>query len=102
MITLSGFAPADTQEKLIRAAADAGVPWILPNEWAPDTANEDLVRDVPFGFPSKRELHLCQWPCDFESTDLPSQPLPASSSRTWARAASSAYRRASGMNGVSL
>jgi uncharacterized protein YbjT (DUF2867 family) len=46
VITLSGFAPKDTEEKLIRAAAEAEVPWILPNEWSPDSANEALVKDV--------------------------------------------------------
>ncbi|KAF2119016.1 hypothetical protein BDV96DRAFT_684632 [Lophiotrema nucula] len=47
VITLSGQAPIqETEEKLIRAAAEAGVPWILPNEWSPDTANEALVNDV--------------------------------------------------------
>jgi predicted CoA-binding protein len=33
IITLSVFVASDTQTKLIRAAADAGVPWILPNEF---------------------------------------------------------------------
>jgi len=46
VITLSGFVPPDTQSKLIHAAAEAGVPWIFPNEWSPDTANEGLVKDV--------------------------------------------------------
>lgn len=47
IITLSVIAPPDTQEKLIRAAGDAGVPWILPNGWSPDLSHEGLVRDVP-------------------------------------------------------
>ncbi|KAJ6179091.1 hypothetical protein N7519_009552 [Penicillium mononematosum] len=36
------------QDALIIAltAGDAGLPWIFPNEWAPDTANEDLVKDL--------------------------------------------------------
>lgn len=54
VITLSGFSPKDTEQKLIEAAGEAGVEWILPNEWAPDTANEALVRDV-FVFQSKRK-----------------------------------------------
>jgi hypothetical protein len=45
----------DTQSKLIKAAGYAGVPWILPNEWSPDTANEDLNKDVAV-FHSKREI----------------------------------------------
>ncbi|KAF2659614.1 NAD(P)-binding protein [Lophiostoma macrostomum CBS 122681] len=32
---------------LVAAAAEANVPWILPNEWGLDTANETLVRDIP-------------------------------------------------------
>jgi hypothetical protein len=49
IITMAPMAPPDTQSKLIQAAADASVPWVLPNEWSPDTANEALVKDVfPF------------------------------------------------------
>ena len=54
VITLSGMVPRDTEEKLVRAAAEAGVPWVLPNEWSPDTASEDLVKDVSV-FQMKRE-----------------------------------------------
>lgn len=46
VITLSGYVPKDTQGQLINAAGEAGVAWILPNEWSPDTANEALVKDV--------------------------------------------------------
>lgn len=46
IITLGVMAPHDTQEKLIQAAADANVPWVLPNEWGVDTANEGLVKDI--------------------------------------------------------
>ncbi|KAK3112362.1 hypothetical protein LTR53_011450 [Teratosphaeriaceae sp. CCFEE 6253] len=45
VITLGTEAPPDTQSKLIHAAGEAGVPWILPNEWAPDTTNEGIVKD---------------------------------------------------------
>lgn len=49
VITLGGFTPKGTDMALIKAAGDAGVKWILPNEWGPDTANEALCRDVfPF------------------------------------------------------
>ncbi|KAI1343478.1 hypothetical protein F5Y15DRAFT_412265 [Xylariaceae sp. FL0016] len=49
VITLGGMVPSDTDMKLIQAAGEAGVSWILPNEWAPDTTNEELIRDVvPF------------------------------------------------------
>lgn len=38
VITLAVTAPRDTQEKLVTAAAEAGVPFILPNFWGLDTA----------------------------------------------------------------
>ena len=56
VITLSGFVPKDTEEKLINAAGEAGVKWILPNEWGPDTANEELLKDISI-FESKRESY---------------------------------------------
>ena len=46
VITLSGLTPKETETQLINAAGEAGVPWILPNEWSPDTANEELVKDI--------------------------------------------------------
>ena len=61
VITLSGHAPKDTETKLVNAAGEAGVPWILPNEWSPDTANEAMVKDVfmfqPKGEPVSAEVH---------------------------------------------
>jgi hypothetical protein len=45
IITVPGQAPEETELNLIKAAAKAGVKWIL-NDWCPDTLNEDLVRDV--------------------------------------------------------
>ena len=54
IITMGAMAPPDQQSKLIQAAADASVPWVLPNEWSPDTSNEALVKDVfPFQKMSK-------------------------------------------------
>lgn len=53
VITLSGHA-LDAEAKLVTAAAEAGVSWILPNEWSPDSANEVLVKDV-FIFQGKGE-----------------------------------------------
>ena len=47
LITLSVLAPDGTQSKLIRAAAEAGVPWVLPNDWGCDTSIEEVVNDVP-------------------------------------------------------
>ena len=46
IIALSGYAPQDAERKLVIAAGEAGVRWILPDEWSPDTANEALVDDV--------------------------------------------------------
>ena len=54
VITLSGHTPKETEMQLINAAGEAGVAWILPNEWSPDTANEALIKDV-FIFQSKGE-----------------------------------------------
>lgn len=54
VITLSGHTPKETEMKLVNAAGEAGVGWMLPNEWSPDTANEALVKDV-FVFQPKGE-----------------------------------------------
>lgn len=64
IITLSGYAPKETEIQLIRAAGEAGVPWILPNEWAPDTANKQLVNDI-FVFQSKGEIALFFCTCQY-------------------------------------
>ncbi|KAK5171145.1 uncharacterized protein LTR77_004289 [Saxophila tyrrhenica] len=57
VITLSGFVPKDTETKLFEAAGEAGVKWIFPNEWSPDTANENLLKDVAVfaGKPANRK-----------------------------------------------
>ena len=47
IITMGAMAPQDQQTKLIEAAAAANVPWVFPNEWGFDTANESLNRDIP-------------------------------------------------------
>ncbi|KAI0901337.1 NAD(P)-binding protein [Annulohypoxylon nitens] len=49
IITLSVMAPPETQLKLVRAAAAANVPYVLPNEWGCDMANEDLGKDILLG-----------------------------------------------------
>lgn len=58
VITLSSHTPKETENQLINAAGEAGVAWILPNEWSPDTANEAMVKDV-FVFQSKGEQSHC-------------------------------------------
>ena len=42
VITLSVGAPPEVQTQLIDAAAEAGVPWVLPNEWGSDNAHPDI------------------------------------------------------------
>lgn len=39
VITMANTAPAEQQMTLVRAAAEASVRWILPNEWGSDTAH---------------------------------------------------------------
>ena len=46
IITMAPMAPEGSQEKLIQAAADANVPWILPNVWCPDFTHDGLRKDV--------------------------------------------------------
>ena len=46
-------------DKLIQAAAEAGVPWVLPNEWSPDTAHEGLAKEViGFGESGKNQQKI--------------------------------------------
>ena len=49
MITMSVLAPPDTQTKLISAAASAGVPWVLPNEFGGDPLNVEQGKDIFLG-----------------------------------------------------
>ncbi|CZT22196.1 related to oxidoreductase CipA-like [Ramularia collo-cygni] len=46
IITMSTAAPKEQEQALIRAAGEAGVQFVLPNEWGPDTANEEIRKDV--------------------------------------------------------
>ncbi|KAL4791576.1 hypothetical protein BDV19DRAFT_401130 [Aspergillus venezuelensis] len=47
IITLAVTTPPDTEGKLIRAAAAAGVPYIMPNAYGWDVTNESIARDIP-------------------------------------------------------
>ncbi|RMZ11429.1 hypothetical protein D0860_03422 [Hortaea werneckii] len=70
VITLGGAAPPDQQSKLIQAAAEAGVHWILPNEWSPDTAHEALLKDVPIFAPkanARKEIERSGGKCSYIS-----------------------------------
>lgn len=49
IITMSVFAPPDTQTKLIEAAAAANVPWVLPNEFGGDPLNVEQGKDSFLG-----------------------------------------------------
>ncbi|KAI7501898.1 MFS general substrate transporter [Hortaea werneckii] len=70
VITLGGAAPPDLQSKLIQAAAEAEVHWILPNEWSPDTAHEALLKDVPIFAPkanAREEIERTGGKCSYIS-----------------------------------
>jgi hypothetical protein len=50
VITMSLSAPPDTQSKLIRAAAKAGVPFVMPNTYGINFFDSEALRkDLPFG-----------------------------------------------------
>ena len=67
IISLSVTAPRDTQSKIITAAAEAGVPYIMPNEYGPDSANEPMILDMLVGEPvvaarkQIQELGVSKW-----------------------------------------
>lgn len=44
IITMAVMAPRETQSKLIEAAAEAGVPWVMPNEWGSDTIHPAFLQ----------------------------------------------------------
>jgi saccharopine dehydrogenase-like NADP-dependent oxidoreductase len=48
IIILATTAPKDLQTRLIKAAAAASVPWVLPCEFGPDADSEELKKGVPF------------------------------------------------------
>ena len=54
IITMSVQAPKETEFKLVEAAAAAGVPFVLPNAWSPDTQDDALADDILM--PSHREV----------------------------------------------
>lgn len=45
IISLSVMAPKDTEQKLIKAAAKAGVPWVLPNSYTADLKNKAFCNE---------------------------------------------------------
>ncbi|KAK4940396.1 hypothetical protein LTR10_019502 [Elasticomyces elasticus] len=49
IITMAVTAPPDTETKIVQAAAEAGVPWIMANDWGVDYTNPDVARDTMLG-----------------------------------------------------
>jgi NmrA-like family len=47
IITLAIATSPEVQSQFIKAAAKAGVPWILPNEYGSDGTNAELSNAVP-------------------------------------------------------
>lgn len=60
IITMSVQAPPDTSSKLIEAAAKAGVPWVLPNEWGGNYDDNELAKDVFIGIPIQKNRALIE------------------------------------------
>jgi hypothetical protein len=60
IITMSVMAPAGQQEKLIRAAAEAGVPWIVPDHYGSDLTNQQAGDDILIVAGKKKELALIE------------------------------------------
>ena len=58
IITLAATAPAEQQERLIRAAADAGIKWVLPNEWGLDTQDVEFGKKSLVGTPKQKIYEL--------------------------------------------
>jgi hypothetical protein len=56
IITTSVFAPKDTSAKLIKAAAAAAVPWILPNEFGMSSTDETARDTIGMSKKGDREL----------------------------------------------
>ncbi|KAK9320538.1 hypothetical protein V1517DRAFT_264202 [Lipomyces orientalis] len=56
IITMAVAAPNDTISKLVRAAAKAGVPYVLPNWFGHDAANNTLCDDSLL---SRNRDHIC-------------------------------------------
>lgn len=60
VITMGAMAPPDQQEKLIKAAAEANVPWVLPNEFGGDGLDEEAGKDIMLGPPKKKVRDLIE------------------------------------------
>lgn len=60
IITMAVTAPQDQSQKLIKAAAEAGVPWIMPNEFGGDGKNEKVNQEVLLGIAKKKDRDLIE------------------------------------------
>ena len=56
IITMSVLAPPDQEAALVKSAAEAGVAWVMPNEWGIDCSNAALVKDISDRYGKTREL----------------------------------------------
>ena len=54
IITLAVTVPEDTESKLIRAAARAGVPYVMPNAYGPDPVNDKMMTENLIGLPFQK------------------------------------------------
>jgi hypothetical protein len=67
IITLAVNIPEDTESKLIRAAAKAGVPYVMPNSYGPDPVNDKMMTENLIGLPSQKarreieQLGVSKW-----------------------------------------
>jgi NmrA-like family len=55
IITMAVTAAPDTHRKLVDAAAKAGVPWVVPNEFGGDTNNDTMNQAIMLGVAKKAE-----------------------------------------------
>lgn len=60
VITMSVAAPDGQQEILLRAAAAAGIRWVLPNEWGIDHTDPEMGRDTMLGPKADAAAHLIE------------------------------------------
>ena len=62
IIILDTMTPRDIQSLLIEAAAAAGVPWVVPCEFGPDSGNPAMAAGVSFlGSRSAIEMKSKLW-----------------------------------------
>ncbi|KAJ3022705.1 hypothetical protein HKX48_005475 [Thoreauomyces humboldtii] len=60
VITMAVTAPRGQSEKLIRAAAQVSVPWVIPNEYGTDFTQSALQKDTLIGPPKAADRKLIE------------------------------------------